>query len=481
MRRALRRHRDIRRTHALIGTIVVALILVAVYISWESVNGLPFQSRYHVFVEVPDAEHLVTTDEVRVGGIRVGQVSQVTAMPAGRARPYAKVKLSLDPSVGRLPVDTAVQVGLSAALGATYVNLTIGHSRRTVPEGGRLPLSDARTSVDLVDLLDIFDRSTATSIQSSLSGLGAGLAGRGPALNGFLAGLSGWLPALTRVSATLAAPATRLAGFLQGYESFAGALSPVARPFADLLATASSTFEGFERADPELAATIEDLPPAESAATTGFTRLQGPLSGLATLVTDLRPGGALLAHTLRATNLTLADAVRPLDGVPAFATELRTTLATLQRVSREPSTDGTVRKLTDVVTASGGLLQVLTPAQVDCDVIGLYGTQFPKAFTMGGGSAQSLTVFGFVNSGAQGSILQSAKPSPNLGVNYLPNENAHECESGNEPAPPASGPPQLLNPAGDQSRSFPATSPPAGVTQLAAKAGLLNAPPGTPR
>ncbi len=481
MRRRGARNRDPQRLYAVIGTFVVAVILVAVYVSWESVNGLPFQPAYHVFVEVPNAEHLVPADEVRIAGIRVGQVRQVSAMPVRHGSPYARVGLALDPSVHQLPVDTAVQVGLSAALGATYINLTLGHSRRTVPEGGALPLSDARPSVDLVDLLDIFNHSTATSIQSSLSDLGAGLAGRGPALNDFIGSLSGWLPPLMRVSATLAAPGTNLAGFLHGYESFVGALAPVSVPFASLVATASSTFEGIARADPALGATIEDLPPAERATTTAFTRLQRPLDELATLVTELRPGGALLPQTLRATNVTLSDAVHPLGEVPTFAADLRRTLSAVKRVSARPATDGTVRKLTSVIQAAGGLLDVLTPAQVDCDVVALYGTQFPKAFTMGGGSAQSLTVFGFVNAGAQNSILQNAKPSVNLGVNYLPHEDADECESGNEPAPGANGPPQLTNPAGNQSRSVPATSPPAGVTQLAQQAGLLDAPRGTPR
>jgi virulence factor Mce-like protein len=432
-------------------------------------------------VEVPDAKHLVPADEVRIAGIRVGEVTQVTAVPVRHGTPYARIELALVPSVRHQPVDSTVQVGLSAALGATYVNLTPGHSRRTVPQGGVLPLANARSTVDLVDLLDIFNRSTATSIQSSLSDLGPGLAGRGPALNDFIGGLRSWLPSLRRVSATLAAPSTDLAGFLRGYESFAGALAPVSAPFAGLVATVASTFGGIERADPALAATIEDLPPAEGATTTAFTRLQRPLDELATLVTELRPGGALLPQTLLATNVTLSDAVRPLGEVPTFAASLRRTLAAAERVSAESTTSGALRQLTSAMRAAGDLLDVLTPAQVDCDVIGLYGTQFPKAFTMGGGASQSLTVFGFVNAGARNSIFQNAKPSVNLGVNYLPHEDAAECESGNEPAPGPNGPPQLTNPPGNQSRSVPATSPPAGVTQLARQAGLLNAPKGTPR
>jgi hypothetical protein len=149
-------------------------------------------------------------------------------------------------------------------------------------------------------------------------------------------------------------------------------------------------------------------------------------------------------------------------------------------VTRRPSTDGAVRKLAQLVRAAGTTLQVLTPAQVYCNVIALFGMQFGKTFGALPGPI-SYVNFDFVTPAANGSILQSANPSPNLGVNYYPNENAHECESGNEPAPKVFGPPQLGNPPGLQSRSVPNSEPPPGVTALAQRAGLLNAPAGTPR
>ena len=464
----------------LIGAVVLGVLVVAVYISYNSVHGLPWQSTYDVAVDVPNGDHLVSTDEVRIGGIRVGQVTQVTAMPApAGGQPYARVTLALDPSVGRLPRDTQVKVRPSSALGATYVNLTLGKDRRTLPAGGTLPLANSQSTVDLVDLLDIFNRSTAESIQRTFSGLGAGLAGRGPALNDLLGALNNLLPPLTRVSTALAAPQTQLSALLHGYEAFVSALAPVSRPLAGLVADASTTLGALVQAQNALGATIDQLPATESATTTAFTELQRPLDGLATLVTDLRPGGALLPSTLRQINRTLNAGLRPLAQAPPFARDLREALRTLTAVTRMQATDGAVRKLTDLVNAAGTTLQVLTPAQVDCNVIALLGMQVGKAFGAVPGPV-SFVNFDFVTPGAIGSDLQSASPSPNLGVNYYPNENAQECESGNEPAPGVFGPPQLGNPPGNQSRSVLSSEPPPGVTALAQRAGLLNAPPGTP-
>jgi hypothetical protein len=187
----------------------------------------------------------------------------------------------------------------------------------------------------------------------------------------------------------------------------------------------------------------------------------------------------LLPATLQQINATLDAGLRPLGETPPFAAKLGGALATLATVSRQPATDGAVRKLTDLVGAAGTTLQLLAPAQVNCNVISLFGIQFGKTFGALPGPI-SYVNFDFVTAAANGSILQSATPSTNLGVNYYPNETSQECESGNEPAPSPSGPAQLGNPPGNQNRSVPSSEPPPGVTALAQRAGLLNAPPGTP-
>jgi virulence factor Mce-like protein len=465
-----------------VGTVITVGLLAAVYVSYNSIHGLPLQSVYRVTVNVPTADRLVSTDDVRVHGVLSGSVVSVTAMPGSDGGPaYARAQLNIDPSIGHLPVDTKVEIGLSSALGATYVNLMPGASARTVANGGQLPLANTQPTVDLVDLFDIFKRSTRRSIDSTLANLGDGLAGRGPALNVAIGGLSELLAPLTKVEAAVAAPPTHLATFLHGYESFAGALGPVAAPLAELLANGATTFAAFQRASGALGDTIDALPSTESAATTGFTDIQPGLRGLASLAVALRPGGALLPTTVDQVARTLTAGVRPFRETPPFAGSLRSTLASLEHVARVPSTDGAVRKLGDLVAAAQPLLSVLTPAQRYCNVVSLFGITFSKVFALGGGGTQGAAMLALASPGAQASILQHAAPSPDLGLNYLPHENAQECESGNEPPPGLLGPTQLTNPPGLQSRSVPSTAPPPGVQALAQRAGLLDTPPGTPR
>jgi phospholipid/cholesterol/gamma-HCH transport system substrate-binding protein len=463
-----------------IGVAVTVALAAAVYVSYNANSSLPLQSRYRVYVDLPNADRLISTDEVRIAGIRVGQVSAVTAIP-GRdgALPYARISLALEPSAGPLPVDTTAQARSASALGATYVELTLGRAQRTIQSGGTLSLQHAKSTVQLSDLLDIFDRSTAQDIQRTLGALAPALAGRGQAFNDLVGAADQLLPPLGRVAANLAAPATRLSAFLTAYASFAGALSPVADQLAGLVRGGAATFGALAGVRTALGTTIEELPPTESALTGALTRLDPSLDLLANFADELRPAAAMVPAALDQINSTLAAADPPLVMLPKFSGVLTRTLSALKAVSSMPSTDGAVRKLLDTVTAAGTTLELLTPAQLDCNAVGDFFASWGHLGDLGGGAAQDEVSFVLTSIGAAGSIFQNATPSSNLHVDYLPHETSQGCQAGNEPY--QANAQDLANPPGNQPTAYAPSVPPPGVTELARRVGLLNAPEGTPR
>lgn len=476
----LRRQRLREYLYPLLGLLTVLALGVFVYVSYTADRGLPFASNYKLNAAVSNADRLITTDEVRIGGIRVGQVSSVSAEVDAHGRPYALLGLSLSPGLKPLPVDTLVEVQSSSVLGQTYVDLVPGHSPQRVHDGGTLPLSDSRTAVELTDLFDIFNRSTARAIQSTIGSFAYGVAGRGPALNQTFGGLAQLLPPFAAVSQNLAAPRTHLAGFVTGLSEFARSLAPVSGELGSLVAGADVTFAALDASRGPLGATVNELPGAETAATDALASLQTPLNALASLTVRLRAAAALLPRTVSGINTTLRAGVPVVDALPRFAQRLEVTLATLQRISQLKTTPGALRQLVAALSALRPLLAVVTPAQLDCNIAGLYGRNFSSAWgTLGTGIGPSYVVAGVVTPGAQGEGFQAAAPASNLHINYLPHENAQECESGNEPF--SSNQQDLANPPGNQSRSVPKTSPPPGISELARSAGLLTAPPGTPR
>jgi virulence factor Mce-like protein len=478
-RRTTRHTRDASRWYAALGVTTILVLAAVGVIAYRANTGLPWESRYVVSVDVPDGNRLITSADVRIGGVRVGEVLSTQAMPRqGAAPPYARLKLALEHSAGPLPVDTTVQVRPASVLGLTYVDLRLGRSRRTIRGGGTLPVSAARSTVDLTDLLSIFDRSGARGFQGTMRGLSGGLAGRGGALGGALASTAGLLPPLTDVASVLASTPTRLAPFLRSYESTVQALAPISPRLAGLVSGAATTLRALAGERTALGAAIDAAPGAESATTVAFGRAQPALDGLARLAVDLRPAGRDLPTTLEAIDRTLSAGLAPLRAFPGFSTDLRTALRTLYTLARDPTTDGSLRKLDDLVAATNEVLTVAVPAQVDCNAIALWGQDFSSVFgAIGDGQGPSLPNLVLETAGASGEAIQNARPSSNLGLNPLPNETAGECESGNEPW---TGKQQLNNPPGMQSRATKATVPPPGVTALARGAGLLAPVEGKP-
>lgn len=462
---------------------IVALLLVAiVYVAFNANRRLPFENTSQVTVELPSADRLAETNDVRIAGVRVGQVKDVRVVRGtGGAPPSARATLKLERSVGDIPTDTVVKVRPASILGTSYVDLVLGTSTSTVPEGGTLPLARARRTVDLTDLLDTFDRSVARSAQQTLSALGDSLAGRGPSLNRTFDAMARLLPPLGRVSATLATPSTGLDGWVDSYAAFIAGLRPVAPQLGQLLDGGSTTFAAVAGENAALGAAIRAAAPAERSTTAGLNRLQPSLDGLAEVFTGLRPAAARLPAALREANRTVVAGAPPLRALPRLATRLNLTLRELGRRSREPATSGSLRKLGDLVTAAQVTLEKLVPAQVQCNVISLFAQSFGTAYgTVGFKEGPPMAFIGEKHMGSIGESLQAPEPSSGLAVNVNPNENYDECESGNEPYPYGSipvfngvGKPLLGNPPGLQDNETLDTYPPAGVHDLARGVDLL--------
>jgi virulence factor Mce-like protein len=471
------RRRDPWRRRVVLGLTAIAAVGLIGYIAYTANTGLPFQSAYDVSVYVPNADRLIDTADVRIGGVRVGEVVGLSAVSdSSGQRPYSRIKISLSPSIGRLPIDSGARVRPASVLGLTYLDLTLGHSRRTVPAGGALPLSRAKPSSDLTDLFTIFDRSSSRRFQATVGDMAYGLAGRGAALNTTIHAVNRLLPALTDVAAALAAPSAQLADFLRAYETTVSALAPVGVQLASLISNAATTLNAVAQQRDALAATLEQAPTAESAATRAFVAVRPALDGLAQLVVDLRPAGARLPVTLPQINSTLAAGLPPLRQIPSFSPYVGRAFTALQTLSRDSNTVASLRKLTDLAGASRGALSLLVPAQVNCNVISLFTSGFAGVFgTLGTGEGPSLGALFLSETGAAGEAVQNARPSPNVGINPIPNESQNGCEAGNEPW---TGGQQLGNPPGPQSKTTRPTVPPPGVEALAQQAGLITAPAG---
>lgn len=447
--------------HLALGLAALAIAGVAVAISYRAQNGLPWLSLYRVQADVPDASKLLKNADVRIGGARVGQVLRIEAQPAGPGHPpFARLDLALDARVGPLPADSRVEVRLASVLGGKFLDLVPGTSEQDIPEGGVIPLANARTAVDTDEALLVFTPQTREDLRAGIRELGNALAGRGGALNRTLASTAAGLPAARRVLAVLAAPDTDLAGLLRGAAGASAAIEAAARgPLGAFLRDATATLRALD--DEGLDRALVAAPPAIAAATRAARDVEPVLADAEAVVRGLGPAGALLPGTLERVDATVVNATPVVRRVGALAPAIDEALRALDAFSRNPSALEAVRGLggNDLATFGGSafvglgaILRTAARAQLNCNAAALWIRNLASVASEGDSGGNWLRMVPVFNS--QQSVHQ-AEPTPDLHVNPYPRENAAECEAGNEPYAPGR---QIGNPPGDQARQTELTT-----------------------
>ncbi|MDX8153256.1 MlaD family protein [Patulibacter brassicae] len=481
IRRQRTRHGNPARFDRWIGAAGALVAGVFLYVSFVANNGVPGTPSYEVSVDVPNANRMIPGNQVRIGGVRVGQVTRVEAIPAGDgadARPASRLRLRLSTDLRPLRGDTRVRIRPASVLGATYVELTPGRAGRALPEGAVLPVAQARDGVELTDLLDMFDRRTSQGIQTTLSEVGGGLAGRGSGLGRSITNLERLADPVRRLSRTLAADRTQLGPLIAGYQATLEAVARAGAELDGLVGDGATTFGALNASSTGLRETFRRAPGAATAATGALASLRPALRDLTTLSADLRPAARRLPGTLSILNATLTAGRPAARKVATLDTPLTTTFSRLRGLAARPSTEGALRKGGELSTVAEQILEVLTPAQTQCNLLSVWGENLYTAFgTMGSEQGATYGPLLISQLGTNiGETVQNAVPHRDLHVNYLPNVGRDECEAGNEPFTP--GRRSLSNPPGLQADSTVPTTPPAGVQRLAREAGLLDTPPG---
>src|SRR5437763_16181063 len=89
----------------LIGALTVLIVIVGVFLAYNANNGLPFVPTYDLKAQIPNGQKIVKGNEVRLGGFRVGVISNIQpTVVNGKA--IARIERKLDKTVMPLAKDT---------------------------------------------------------------------------------------------------------------------------------------------------------------------------------------------------------------------------------------------------------------------------------------------------------------------------------------------------------------------------------------
>ena len=322
----------------LVGAVTVLIIVVAVFLSYQANQGLPFVPTYQLSAEVPNANTLVPGNDVRVGGIRVGQITDVEPVSREDGSVSAKVDMDLNQDLDPLPEDTTVVVRSRSALGLKYLELSRGTSEEGFAAGSTIPLSAARPEpVEIDQVFNMFDEPTRDAIQGNLLEFGNALAGRGVSLNNAIGQLRPLVERLQPVMRNLADPDTGLSRFVSALAATAEEAAPVAEIQGQLFVDLETTFKAFaDVSRPFIQETISRSPETEDVAIDTLPRIRPFLANTAVLFSELRPGFHAFAPVSKEAAQALSLGTKALRLAPAFNAQLDPTAQSLLNLNNDP-------------------------------------------------------------------------------------------------------------------------------------------------
>jgi ABC-type transporter Mla subunit MlaD len=243
-----------------------------------------------------------------------------------------RLQLQLDPGT-RLQVGTQVMIRANGLLGARYVQLIPGSSRRLLPNGATIRAGAGSFTNGLPEVIATFDAQTRHGLTRSIDGLSTGLAGEGGPLNESIHQFSIGTPEFDAIARAVLAhdqAAKRLIPALDGAMTPLAANRQYVQPGFTALTPAVTPFSSERAAVQEtLAAAPTTLATAQNGLERGLALLSSVRSLATAASTTLPPALPALSDLsalLRAAPVPLRELV------PDLQHRLPVTAAGLQRL-----------------------------------------------------------------------------------------------------------------------------------------------------
>ena len=363
-----RRRSSIAASPLLIGAITTLIVVVAVFLSYNANNGLPFVPTYNIKVELPQTAGLEPSNQVRIAGTRVGIVSSLSARENPRTgRLTAIANLHIEKKFEPLPADTKAVVESVSTIGLKYLELEKGTSSKTLKAGQTIPASHTREPVNIEELFNMFNKKTRTSIKINTNNFGDGLAGRGLGLNNTIHELRPLVTDAIPVLHNLAAPQTALHALFVDLDRAASETAPVAQQNAELFVDLDTFFKAWGEVAPSIEAATRGGPPSLEQAiyslpheapfyenATEFMRLLRPSAA------DLRTVAPQLGHAFAKGAVNLAAAT-------ALNTRLAESSQALEEFAKNPVVSLAFEDFAQTLEIGNPLLAGIAPEQANCN------------------------------------------------------------------------------------------------------------------
>jgi phospholipid/cholesterol/gamma-HCH transport system substrate-binding protein len=298
-------------------------------------------------LEFAEADQLVRGDQVQVGGVPAGSITNIDLTPDFKAL----VTIHLNGFKLHEGTIAEVRTPSLSSVANRYISLDLGpNNRPEIPSGSRLPVSVTKPVTDLDQLFNIFNPKTREGLRNVIRGFGEQYAGAGRALGGATEYFPPAIAATDHFFEELVRDQPVLTSFLVETAKALTTIGARHEALSELIENANKTFAAIGSEQTNLAHGLRELPRALRQGNTTFAELPSTFDALKELVDASKPTS------------------RPLTTLFQRLTPLVTTATTpVGEFAEAFSKPGPINDLTDYALALPGLaraLQTSTPATV---------------------------------------------------------------------------------------------------------------------
>ena len=266
---------------------------------WLSFGGpVPLKPKpYEVKVHFREATTLAEQADVRIAGVNVGKV-QKKELDKGATR--TTVTLNIEEKYAPIPERAKAILRQKTLLGETYVELTPGpRDGPKLKDGGRLENSQVEPTVELDEILTIFDPETRAAFRNWIRSSAKQIDGRGQDLSFALANLARFAEDGAGVLKVLDDQHTAVRRLVKNTGVVFGALNERDGQLRDLIVNSERTFSATAEQQENLARIFEIFPTFLTESRLTLARLQDFALNTHPLVNDLKPVADDLGPTVR--------------------------------------------------------------------------------------------------------------------------------------------------------------------------------------
>jgi phospholipid/cholesterol/gamma-HCH transport system substrate-binding protein len=333
----------VRAPRASIGRVaaVGALALVVLIVVFLVVGGGGGASYQLIFKE---AGQLVRGDQVQVGGVPVGSVTDIVLTKDDKAQ----VTIHVDSSLVPLHQGTVAQVRVPSlsSVANRYIALSPGpNNNPALSNGATLPAGATKEVVDLDQLFNTLDPKTRKGLQGFIQGTAEQYAGAGRALGQSTEYFGPALSAVDHIFSELVSDQPTFTHFLVETAKAVTTIGARQQQLTELIGNADTTFQAIGSQQTQFAQGLRQLPVTLRQGNHTFAELPSTLAALKRLIDTSRPTNkpltSLFAH------------LRPL---------LKTATPAVTDFNQAFNRPGANNDLTDLVRALPQLAKALTSA-----------------------------------------------------------------------------------------------------------------------